>query len=411
MTKNSNAENSSATPRLLDRRGFPLLWIGSASSSLGDRVYEVGLMWFVLQQTGSVLQTGAVPAFSLIGRSTLGLLGGALADRLPRKHLLVAADIARGAIVALTAILAMQGDVPMPYIYASAFLLSVFSMLYDPASIAALPDIVGEHNLVRANAYLSTTSRLMQILGRGAGGVAIAAFGEASAMAANALSFFISALMIMLMTFPPPDYIPSEPISVRALVADTTSGLKYFLVNKALLAVVFIALFANFGGGLTTGLIPAFAEIRLSGGVALYSALLAALSVGEFIGMLVMGALGSRLPLRRSLAFSVLTSGLLYIALSVTTAPTGALFLFGVQGIALAISNLPIRTLLQTTAATEMRGRVFAAFIAAANVLSPAATALGALLAAWLGIPAVLAISGVLLVASGAAALRVVPRS
>ncbi|WP_106505886.1 MFS transporter [Brachybacterium timonense] len=408
MTTNSNAENSNRRPRLLDRRGFPLLWVGSATSSLGDRVYEVGLMWFVLQQTGSVLQTGAVPAFSLIGRSTLGLLGGALADRLPRKHILIVADIARGCIVALTAILAMQGDVPMSYIYASAFLLSAFSMLYDPASVAALPDIVGEHNLVRANAYLSTTSRLVQILGRAAGGVAIAAFGEASAMAANAISFFVSALMVLLVTFPPPDYISGGPLSIRTLVADTVSGLKYFLVNRALLAVVLVALFANFSGGLTAGLIPAFAEMHLSGGVALYSALLAALSIGEFIGMLVMGALGARLPLRRSLSFSILASGLIYLALSINVAPGGALFLFGIQGIALAISNLPIRTLLQTTASTEMRGRVFAAFIAAVNALSPAATAIGAVLAAWLGIPAVLAISGVLLMASGAVALRII---
>ena len=349
-----------------------------------------------------------MPAFSLIGRSTLGLLGGALADRLPRKHILIVADIARGCIVALTAILAMQGDVPMSYIYASAFLLSAFSMLYDPASVAALPDIVGEHNLVRANAYLSTTSRLVQILGRAAGGVAIAAFGEASAMAANAISFFVSALMVLLVTFPPPDYISGGPLSIRPLVADTVSGLKYFLVNRALLAVVLVALFANFSGGLTAGLIPAFAEMHLSGGVALYSALLAALSIGEFIGMLVMGALGARLPLRRSLSFSILASGLIYLALSINVAPGGALFLFGIQGIALAISNLPIRTLLQTTASTEMRGRVFAAFIAAVNALSPAATAIGAVLAAWLGIPAVLAISGVLLMASGAVALRII---
>lgn len=391
---------------ILKLRGYRMIWIGSTASTLGDRIYEIALMWYVLQRTGSALQTGTVPAFSLVGQVTLGLIGGAVADKLSRRKIMIGGDFLRAGIVGATALLASLGILPIWYVYLSAFLLSAIGMFYDPATIAVLPDLVGEENVLQANAYLSGASRFIQIVGRGIGGGAVTVFGEVWAIAGNSMSFAISAACLLLVPFPAQPKHLDNSLSASSILKDTRAGVGYLLKAPVLRALALVAVAANFGGGLTTGIVPVLADRQLGGDATLYGLLLTALSLGEFAGMLLMGAVGPRIPLGRSLAISLISGGAVYVAIASTRLEYLAIALFAIEGLALAVGNLPIRTLLQTSTPSSLRGRVFSGFVAAINLGSPAATALGAALASVVSIAVVYAVAGVLVIAAGAWSLR-----
>lgn len=388
--------------RLFANHGYRMILLGATTSSLGDRIYEVALMWYVLQKTGSVLQTGSVPAFSMLAPLTLGIVGGAMADRLPRKQLMLGGDVIRAAIVAGTAVLVAFGALPIWYVYLSAFLLSAVAMVYDPASVAVLPDIVDGQNLAQANAYLSGASRLIQIVGRGVGGVAVAAFGAVWAIGGNSLSFLISAACILIIRFPSQPPNRERALAPKAILQDTADGIRYLTKTRVLRALIIVAVAANLGGGLTTGVVPVLAQRQLGGTAATYGLLLTGMSVGEFAGMLLMGVIGSRIRLGHSLAVSLIVGGAAYVGIALVTSQYLAIALFALEGIAIAVGNVPIRTLLQTSTPSQMRGRIFSGFVAAVNLGSPIAAVAGAALTTRLGIASVYTIAGIVVVIAGA---------
>lgn len=389
-------------PPLLHNRNFLLLWGGDAVSAIGDQLYELALMWYVLQATGSALKTGAVPAFGFIAQLTLGLVAGALADRWPRKRIMMSADLTRGLLVAVAGALALTHRLPLWYVYFSSFALVAVGLFFTPAAGAAMPEIVGHEHLVQANALLTTTRRLTAIIGKGIGGGAVAIVGPAWAMVANAASFVVSATGIGLARFPRlKQEAANGSLNLTAIRDDIGEGLRFVREHPVLKPLTVIAILANFGGGLTTGLVPFLVERRLGAGAEVLGILLSALAIGQLLGTSVMGVWGKSIGLGSSLIFSLIVGGLVYVFIAAISWWPAVAILFGLEGFALAVGNIPIGTLLQLGAPAAIRGRVITAFAVAVNLGSPPAVALGALAADRLGIPFIYVIAGLLVVLSG----------
>lgn len=385
---------------VMSHREFRLLWVGATTSALGDRVYEIALMWYVLRTTGSVLETASVEVVRSTALLVFGLFAGTVADRLARRVLMIGGDLVRAGIVLVTAVLVIMSALPLWYVDASTFLLTATGLVYDPASVAMLPGLVGENRLLQANAYLAGASRLIQFAGRGIGGVAVAAFGAFWGIAGNAASYCVSAVCTFFVKFPP-QATPDKALAPAAFLRETWRGITFLSRDYTLRSLIIISMAANIGGGLTSGIAPAFADRQLDGNAAIYGFILTALSLGEFAGMSLIGALGNRLSMSRTLAFSLVLGGAIYIFVSLTHSWHLAVMLFALEGFAIAIGNLPIRTLLQTSTPNEIRGRVFSGFITAVNAGSPLATFLGALLAGSFGLPVVYATAGITVTSAG----------
>lgn len=387
--------------RLLRNRSFAFLWSADIISAVGDQFYNLALMWYVLRITGSVLATGLVPAFGFLAQVSLGLVAGALADRWPRKRIMILADTTRACVVLGIGSLALAGAISLWQIYASSFLLTAARLFFGPARSAALPEIVGGESLVQANALMSTTRRSVALAGTALGAAAIVIVGPVLAILANGISFAISALCVAQATFPPSVASRRAALNLQMIVGDVWAGLKFVAHSAILRQLIAVAVVANFGGGLTAGLLPVLAQRQLHGSTKVYGALVTALAIGQLLGSLLMVGRGKRLPLGQSVIWSLFATGAAYVAIAVARLWPLAAVLLGVDGFTSAVANIPIGTLLQLSAPSEARGRVITAFSVLVNLGSPAGVAIGAFGAARLGLPPIYVLAGILIAAGG----------
>src|ERR1700722_19796072 len=126
---------------------FRLLFAGRAISSLGDRLVPVALAFAVLDLTGSVTDLGIVFAAQTLPLVVFVLLGGVWADRLPRQYVMLASDGVRALAQGLTAVLLLSGSAHIWEIAALQALYGAAEAFFGPASVAVVPQTVGEGEL------------------------------------------------------------------------------------------------------------------------------------------------------------------------------------------------------------------------------------------------------------------------
>lgn len=173
-------------------REFRWLWGAGVQSMVGDQLARVALSVLVFQRTDSTLLTAAVYALTFLPAFLGGLLLGGLADRYPRRAVLIGCDLVRAGLLAAMAIPAMP-------LLAIAALLTVATMVGAPfkaAEPALLADIFGGERYVTALGLRTATYQSSQLVGFALGGVAVAAVGAHTALAIDAASFAISAVVL-----------------------------------------------------------------------------------------------------------------------------------------------------------------------------------------------------------------------
>jgi len=180
--------------RLIHGNGeFARLFVAHSISRAGDAFNTVALVVLVFHLTGSGLGVAGTVAFEVVPILLLGPVVGLIVDRYPRRSLMVGADLARGVLALL---LALVGD-SVGLAYAVALGLSLFTRVFNPAANATIPDLVQRHELVDANAALWTVAVVAQIVLAPLAGTLIAAHGTAFAIAVNAVSYLLSAAVLL----------------------------------------------------------------------------------------------------------------------------------------------------------------------------------------------------------------------
>ena len=142
-------------PRIVEplrHRDFRLLWTGQTLSLLGSFVSNIAYPFQVLQLGGSALELGIFVSAYTAASLVFLLLGGAVADRVPRRTLIIATEVASGVTVSVMAILGFTGALQMWHLYISAALFGAASAFSVPALGAIIPELVPEEILVAGNA-------------------------------------------------------------------------------------------------------------------------------------------------------------------------------------------------------------------------------------------------------------------
>jgi DHA3 family macrolide efflux protein-like MFS transporter len=187
---------------LLANRDFARLWTAHTLSTLGDRIHQVALTWWTLATTGSLALTGAMLIATTLPAVLLGPVAGAVADRWPRKRLMIVCDLLRGVVVmGLAALFWTHTLTPGVMLVASAF-LATFTAFFTPAAMALVPSLVKESDVLRATAWMEGSLQGMGILGPALGGVLVALGGAGGAFAANGVSFIVSAGLLLTVSMP-----------------------------------------------------------------------------------------------------------------------------------------------------------------------------------------------------------------
>ena len=147
----------------LRERQFRLLWLGQVASGMGDSLVPVALAFAVLSVNRSATALGGVLAAFTLSRVAFTLVGGVVADRLPRRAVMLTCDAVRAVVEAFTAAMLFTHHMTLPLFFITAAIFGAASAFFGPASDGLVPQTVSPANLQRANALLGISRNGLNI--------------------------------------------------------------------------------------------------------------------------------------------------------------------------------------------------------------------------------------------------------
>lgn len=388
---------------LLRRRDYRRLWLASTGSSIGDGFHSIAATWLVFDTLG-----GGPQALALLGivyfipTLAFGVLSGTIVDRLDRRVVMVAADLARAALVGLLAVLVWLGVATVPIVIAIGLAHIVAGLFFNPAHNAVLPAYVDKDDLVPANALMAMSWQSSSLLAPAIGGVLFATIGPFGLLAIDALSFLVSAILIRGLT--PGPALPGSARR-RPILEEAADGLRFIAGHPPSRLIVLVAGGNQlFGVGPYRTMVPAWVAQVIRGGAPEFGFLNSALAAGILLGNLGMSSIRARLPLVRIVVGGVFLQGVTFLLFGLAPDLAVASLAFFALGAVNGVLNAAYRASLQLTVPSDMRGRTFATFGTAMNLGAPVSLAVtGAV--AWLGPVVIITASGSGLMLVGAIGL------
>jgi MFS family permease len=345
-----------------------LFWAAQAVSRFGDPITLIALTIVTYRQTQSALYTALAVVIATLPTAAFGFVGGAIADALGPRRAMVICDLARAFLIGLVPIL-LETGAPLAAVYGFVLLAGIFGAVFNPARIAIIPQLVPPERWGEANARIGATDRTVEILGALAAGFLVAWFG-AGAFYIDALSFAISALMILRLRIAPP---PPAGLSIASILRDTGAGLRFLLDSSVLRANTIFSLAAQLalpvGNGLTPVLlIRRFANGEADLGATLFGAAEASLAAGAIIAGMTLPDYLERGGKGRLLIGGFAAYGLLLVLLGFAPSLLPALVIFFCLGAANVVFLVPNITISQEATPPELRARVAGARMALLNI-------------------------------------------
>lgn len=378
--------------RALRRPGFRRLFAAQTISRWGDTFNAVALVIVVYQLTGSGLKVAGTVAFEIAPVVLFGFLAGAVVDRRSRRQVMLATDLGRAGVA--VALVAFHDQLAV--IYLAAFLLSAFSVFFNPAAASVLPSVVHDDEIVAANSAVWSAAVISQIALAPAAGALVAAAGPAPAFAINAATFLASAAFISRLAVT--RRTPRQPTTH---LADVAEGLHVIRADRFLTVLTGVQALAALSAGATSALLVVLAERHLDVGPGRFGLLIAAIGVGAGFGPLVLQHLVDDVRRPRYLFGPYLLRGAVDIVLAISTSFAVALGALALYGVGTSTGNVTYNSVLQTTVPDRVRGRVFAFYDVVWQAARLISIGVGGVLADSLGITAVYWLGGTLLLAAG----------
>ncbi len=187
----------------LGERRFRLLWLGRVTSSAGDALVPVALSFAVLSIHRTGLALGGVLAAFTASRVVFTLVGGVVADRFPRRSVMLICDATRAAVEAFTAAMLLTHAMTLPLFFVTAAFFGAASAFFGPASDGLVPQVVSAANLQQANALLALSRNFLNVFGPLVSGSLIFAFGTGWVFAIDAVSFVVSGFFLVRLKVDP----------------------------------------------------------------------------------------------------------------------------------------------------------------------------------------------------------------
>jgi MFS family permease len=342
---------------------FAKMFAGQTISELGTAVTQIALPTIaVLVLHAGSLQLGILIALERIPFPVLALLVGVWVDRLPRRRVMVVADILRAIVLATVPIGAAAGFLGLPLLYAVALASGVLTIFFDLAYLSYVPELVGRDRLGDANSLIQLSNSVSNLAGPGIGGLLIQAVGGARAMSLDAASFVVSFLSLLWMG---PDAKRAERATSIGIVAEMREGLTHVFADPILRSLVIVfGVAIAFGHISEPNLYPfAYRQLRFSPATLgwLLSAEGAAAVVGAYFGPFVM----RRMPAGWILALTGAAGGAAWVIVALAgQGPSVLIFLAAmiIGGLVDPLNNVTQWSLRQLLTPDHLQGRMNSIF-------------------------------------------------
>ncbi|WP_405807742.1 MFS transporter [Streptomyces sp. NBC_00210] len=355
-------------------RNYRLFATGQVVSNTGTWMQRIAQDWLVLTLTGSASAVGITIALQFLPMLLFGLYGGVLADRLPKRPLLLATQCAMGLTGLALAVLTLSGHVQVWHVYLTAFLLGLVTVVDNPARQSFVAEMVGPDQLANAVSLNSANFQSARLVGPAVAGVLITAVGSGYAFLFNGLSFLAPIVGLLLMR-------PGELHKVERAPrgkGQLREGLKYVAGRPELIwPIVLVGFIGTFGFNFPIWL-SAFVDDVYHSGASTYGLLNTLMAGGSLAGALLAARRGtSRLRV-------LVGAAVLFGVLEIVTAFAPQFWIFAVLLVPIGMFGLTVNVTANSSIqmATEpaMRGRVMSLFM----MVFVGGTPLGAPLVGWI---------------------------
>ena len=355
---------------LLGNVRFRRLWAGQGISFVGDAISMVALVVLVVEIAGSASAVGGVLVARLLP-TLASPFAGVLADRLDRRVILVASDLARAVLV-----IGLVFTRDLATIYVLVFLMGLARTFFNPTIRAAFPSVVGEGDLTRANALISGTFSTSIMVGPALGGLLVATIGVDAAFMVDAVTYLVSAVLLYRIHLP----LPRQEDAEEGLMRELRSGFDYLVGARVPLAIVVGAFLTILTINATVPAEVFLAKETFGAGDVGYGLLVSLWGGGMVLGSALMAILNDRVNSLSLYLLGIFGGALALVGTGLSPAFVFALIALTAEGVFTGIDNVTTDTILQERVPDAFLGRVFSVRFLSYSVGEALAYPLGGLL-------------------------------
>jgi MFS family permease len=391
--------------RALYHRNFALFFAGQGISLCGTWMQSLAQSWLVYRLTGSPFLLGLVAFVGQAPVLVFGLFGGLLADRWPRRRLMVTTQALSLLQASLLAGLTLNGRITVGWILALAALLGTINALDMPVRQSLVADLVPRSDLPSAIGLNSSAFNLARIVGPSIAGVIVAAAGEGLCFLVNAVSFLV-VIACLVAIREGTDLRKGTDLKSVPFLAE---GLHYAWHTPHVRALLTLIAVLSLTAMPYAVVLPVYAGEILKTGPDGLGALMAATGVGALIGALQIARRGSVHGLGTVIAKAAALFGISLLALAASTAFWLSLLAIIAVGYGMVTSMAGANTLLQSLVPDSLRGRVMSLYTIVFLGLAPFGSLLAGTVASHIGTPLTIALGGIIAIISAGVFWKALP--
>ncbi|HYN01507.1 MAG TPA: MFS transporter, partial [Vicinamibacteria bacterium] len=334
-------------------RGFRLLWAGAFLSSVGTWIQDVALSWLIHSRMGDPFYLGLRSFAQEVPLLAFMLLGGAVADRIDRRIILLSSQWFQMAMALLLGALYLTGHLGIVAIVLIAFATGLMQSQSAPTYQAVITSLVPRERIANAVALNSLQFNLSRAIGPVVAGLLLAHAGAGWCFAANALSFVGVILALQTIEFPPPVPGPRESLRESLL-----AGLRHVNGTPRLRAATLFAAAASFLAFPLITYLPVIAGDVLKTGASGYSLLLTSVGIGAIVGAVGTAHRGHAAGRGRLMLLAFAFFGFVTVGAALSRWQWLSMVLLVGSGFALTTAFSTLNSLVQEMAPDALRGRV-----------------------------------------------------
>jgi MFS family permease len=377
--------------RALRHRNFQLFFSGQLISPIGTWMQSVAQSWLVYRLTGSALLLGSVGFASQIPVFLFAPLGGITADRVNRRYIVIATQVASMVLAFVLAGLTLFHKIQVWHVFVLASLLGIVNAFDIPGRQSFLVDMVGKEDLMNAIALNSSMFNGARVIGPAVAGILVAKIGEGWCFFANAVSYIAVIIGLMLMRV---QSTARAPASMASPFEHMMEGFRFVNRTAPIRALLLLLGMVSLVGMPYVVLMPIFADQILHGGARGLGILMGSTGVGALLGALTLAFREGVRGLGRWVAWCCAGFGTSLAIFSLSHSFWISVVLLLPVGYTMMLQMACSNTLIQVMVPDALRGRVMAVYSMMFMGMAPIGALLGGALADRLGAQTTVAIGG-----------------
>lgn len=360
-------------------RNLVLFSAGKSVSMFASSIYSFAIGLYVLNLTGSALNYATTIMLHILPMILVSPIAGVMADKIPKRNLIVGMDVANGFLFLALLIISSKGGLSLSAIYLTTILLSVFSSIFNISFEASKPNLVRPESRLKLNSMSKLIDSTTSILGPTLGGVMFALIDIQLFILINCISFFLSAISEMFIDY---NFHPdTETLDNPPFMSQLAKGTKFMLHSRVIRKVFILFVIINFLLGFSVNVpMPYIINQVLGLPPEFFGFISSMFPLGLIFGTLTIGRV-----LKKGSYFNILTitTCLLALLASIVGLPlafgTYGIMVYGIyyaglnilMGIAISYVDIPILTIMQDEIPPGLRGVVFGLTMSLVKVVLP----------------------------------------